>query len=147
MTDFLPITYQEMKERGGEQPDFVYVSGDAYVDHPSFGAAIISRLLEAKGYKVAMLSQPNWRDCEDFKRFGRPKLGFMVSAGNIDSMVAHYTAAKKRRHDDAYSPGNKAGKRPDRAVINCGINPKSIKRSASSTTTVFTKGVRSIPFI
>ena len=95
MSDFLPITYQEMKQRGWEQPDFVYVSGDAYVDHPSFGAAIISRLLEDKGYKVAMLSQPNWKNCEDFKRFGRPKLGFLVSAGNIDSMVAHYTAAKK----------------------------------------------------
>ena len=117
MSDFLPITYQEMKQRGWEQPDFVYVSGDAYVDHPSFGAAIISRLLEDKGYKVAMLSQPNWKNCEDFKRFGRPKLGFLVSAGNIDSMVAHYTAAKKRRHDDAYSPGNQAGRRPDRAVI------------------------------
>ncbi len=117
MTDFLPITRQEMLERGWEQPDFVYVSGDAYVDHPSFGAAIISRLLESQGYKVAMLSQPNWKNCEDFKRFGRPKYGFMVSAGNIDSMVAHYTSAKKRRHDDAYSPGNQAGKRPDRAVI------------------------------
>lgn len=116
MSGFLPVTAEELHQRGISQPDFVYVSGDAYVDHPSFGAAIITRILEANGYSVAMLPQPDWRSDTDFKRFGRPRLAFLVSAGNIDSMVAHYTAAKKKRSDDAYSPGNKAGKRPDRAV-------------------------------
>ena len=114
---FLPITAQEMKDRGWDRPDFVYVCGDAYVDHPSFGAAIISRVLEAAGFRVAMLSQPDYKSCDEFKRFGRPRLGFLVSAGNIDSMVAHYTAAKKKRSSDYYSPGGKAGKRPDRATI------------------------------
>ena len=85
-----------MKQRGWERPDFVYVSGDAYVDHPSFGAAIITRVLEAAGFKIAMLSQPDWHSTKDFMRFGKPRLGFLVSSGNIDSMVAHYTAAKKR---------------------------------------------------
>lgn len=106
-----------MKQRGWERPDFVYVSGDAYVDHPSFGAAIITRVLEAAGFKIAMLSQPDWHSTKDFMRFGKPRLGFLVSSGNIDSMVAHYTAAKKKRSEDAYTPGGKAGKRPDRAVI------------------------------
>ena len=114
---FLPITKEETDALGWGVPDFVYVSGDAYVDHPSFGASIITRVLENKGYKVAFLSQPNFRSCDDFKRFGRPRLGFLVSAGNIDSMVAHYTAAKKKRTYDYYSPGGKAGNRPDRAVI------------------------------
>lgn len=114
---FLPVTREEVEARGWDRPDFVYVNGDAYVDHPSFGAAIITRVLEAKGYRVAFLAQPDYRTCEDFKRFGRPRLGFLVSAGNIDSMVAHYTAAKKKRSDDYYSPGGKAGFRPDRAVI------------------------------
>ena len=114
---FLPVSYEEMRERGWDAPDFVYVSGDAYVDHPTFGAAIITRVLEAKGFRVAMLSQPDYKSCEDFKRFGRPRLGFLVSAGNIDSMVAHYTAAKRKRTNDYYSPGGKAGNRPDRAVI------------------------------
>lgn len=114
---FLPVSREEMLERGWEQPDFVYVSGDAYVDHPSFGAAIITRVLEAKGYKVVVLSQPRWDSTRDFMRFGRPRLGFFVSSGNIDSMVAHYTVAKKRRRTDAYSPGGKIGLRPDRAVI------------------------------
>ena len=114
---FLPVTREEMLERGWEQPDFVYVSGDAYVDHPSFGAAIITRVLEAKGYKAVVLSQPRWDSTRDFMRFGRPRLGFFVSSGNIDSMVAHYTVAKKRRRTDAYSPGGKIGLRPDRAVI------------------------------
>ncbi len=111
---FLPTTPEELS---GKQPDFVYVNGDAYVDHPSFGAAIISRVLEDAGYTVAMLPQPDWRTTADFKKFGKPRLGFLVSAGNIDSMVAHYTAAKKRRSEDYYSPGCKAGLRPDRAVI------------------------------
>ncbi len=113
---FLPMTAEEMKKRGWKQTDFVYVSGDSYVDHPSFGAAIITRVLEAKGYKVAMLAQPDWKNPEDFTRFGKPRLGFFVSAGNIDSMVAHYTVTKKRRSDDAYTAGGKTGSRPDRAV-------------------------------
>lgn len=114
---FLPVTYKEMKERGWEQPDFVYVCGDAYVDHPSFGAAIICRLLESRGYKVCFLAQPDWKSTDDFKRFGQPRLGFLVSSGNIDSMVNHYTVAKKKRSQDLYSPGGKADMRPDRADI------------------------------
>ena len=114
---FLPMNAKEMKQRGWTQPDFVYISGDSYVDHPSFGAAIIARGLEDCGCKVAFLAQPNWKNDADFTQFGKPRLGFMVSAGNIDSMVAHYTAAKRRRHDDAYTAGGKTGKRPDRAVI------------------------------
>lgn len=117
MNGFLPICPKDVKERGWDSVDFVYVSGDAYVDHPSFGVSIISRVLEDKGFKIAILSQPQWKDCEDFKKFGRPKLGFLVTSGNIDSMVAHYTAAKKHRSDDAYTPGGKSGRRPDRAVI------------------------------
>lgn len=116
-TGFLPINRAEMTERGWQAPDFVYVCGDAYVDHPSFGAAIISRVLEDAGYRVAMLSQPDFRSADAFREFGRPRLGFLVSAGNIDSMVAHYTASKKLRTYDYYSPGGKTGLRPDRAVI------------------------------
>ena len=112
---FLPITKKEMLSFGFDTPDFIIVTGDAYVDHPSFGTAIISRVLESKGYKVCIIPQPVCDD--DFKRFGKPRLAFLVNSGNIDSMVAHYTAAKKRRNDDAYTPGGKAGKRPDRAVI------------------------------
>lgn len=115
--EFLPVSKEDMKERGWDCADFVYVTGDAYVDHPSFGAAIITRVLEAKGYKVAVLSQPDWHSINDFKRFGKPRLGFLITSGNIDSMVAHYTAAGKLRHDDAYTAGGKHGKRPDRAVI------------------------------
>lgn len=115
-TEFLPITPAEMRRRGWEQPDFVYVTGDAYVDHPSFGAAIITRLLESQGFRVVVLSQPDWHSARDFRQFGRPKYAFLITAGNIDSMVAHYTAAKKLRHDDAYTAGGKHGKRPDRAV-------------------------------
>ncbi len=114
---FLPVTAAEMRQRGWQQPDFVYVTGDAYVDHPSFGLAIISRTLEKAGYKVAMLPQPDWRNTADFLRFGQPRLGFLVTAGVIDSMVNHYTAAKKPRSEDAYAPGGKAGHRPDRATI------------------------------
>lgn len=112
---FLPITVKEMREYGWEQPDFVIVTGDAYVDHPSFGTAIISRVLEHAGYKVCIVPQP--KSDKDYKRFGKPRLAFLVNSGNIDSMVAHYTAAKKRRSDDAYTPGGKSGARPDRAVI------------------------------
>lgn len=114
---FLPVNAAEVKERGWDEVDFVYVTGDAYVDHPSFGASIITRVLEAEGYRVAVLAQPEWKTTDDFKRFGRPKLGFLVTSGNIDSMVAHYTAAKKKRSQDAYSPGRMTGLRPDRAVI------------------------------
>lgn len=116
-TGMMPMTREELNARGIDVPDFVYVIGDAYVDHPSFGAAIISRVLEAKGFSVAIVSQPDWRSDQDFTRFGRPRLGFLVTSGNIDSMVAHYTAAKRKRSEDAYSPGGKAGKRPDRAVL------------------------------
>ena len=112
---FLPITKKEMLERGWDSPDIIIVTGDAYVDHPSFGTAIISRVLESHGYKVCIISQP--RSDADFMRFGTPRLAFFVNSGNIDSMVAHYTAAKKRRSDDAYTPGGKSGVRPDRAVI------------------------------
>lgn len=114
---FLPITKKEVDSLGWEQVDFVIVTADAYVDHPSFGTAIISRILEADGFRVAILAQPYWKDERDFKRFGEPRLGFMINGGNIDSMVAHYTAAKRKRSDDYYSPGGKAGKRPDRPTI------------------------------
>ena len=114
---YLPITKAELLERGIGQPDFVYISGDAYVDHPSFGPAIICRLLEAHGYSVGMIAQPDWKDPSSVQIFGEPRLAFLVSSGNMDSMVNHYTVAKKRRHTDAYSPGGKGGLRPDRAVI------------------------------
>lgn len=115
-TKFLPVTKEEMEARGIWQPDFVYICGDAYVDHPSFGAAIITRLLESRGYSVGMIAQPDWRKKESIAVFGKPRLGFLVSAGNMDSMVNHYTVAKKHRKQDAYSPGGKMGLRPDRAV-------------------------------
>ena len=114
---FLPVNRADMEARGWDAPDFVYVTGDAYVDHPSFGVAIISRVLEDAGYRVAILAQPDYKSADAFREFGRPRLGFLVTAGNIDSMVAHYTAAKKKRSSDYYSPGGVAGKRPDRAVI------------------------------
>ena len=114
---FLPTTRKDVERLGWDAPDFVYVTGDAYVDHPSFGAAIITRALTALGYRVAVLAQPGYKSCEDFRRFGRPRLGFLVSAGNIDSMVAHYTVSLKKRTFDYYSPGGKMGLRPDRAVI------------------------------
>lgn len=117
MMAFLPATQEEMRELGWEQPDFVYVIGDAYVDHPSFGYAIISRILEREGYKVAIIDQPDWRDESSITAFGRPRLGFLVSAGNMDSMVNHYTVAKKRRKKDLYSPDSEIGHRPDRAAI------------------------------
>lgn len=116
MSSFLPVNQKEMHQRGWQQADFVYITGDAYVDHPSFGAAIITRVLEAKGFKVAVLSQPDWHSTADFVQFGKPRLGYLITSGNIDSMVAHYTVAKKKRGTDAYTPGGKTGKRPDRAV-------------------------------
>ncbi len=114
---FLPINKTEVDVLGWGAPDFVYVTGDAYVDHPSFGVAIISRVLEHAGFRVAILSQPDYKSCDAFKEYGKPRLGFLVTAGNIDSMVAHYTVSKKKRNEDYYSPGGKSGKRPDRATI------------------------------
>ena len=116
-TAFLPVTREEMLERGSDRVDFAFVSGDAYVDHPSFGMAIITRLLEANGYKVGVIAQPDWNDPQSIAVFGEPRLGFFVSSGNMDSMVNHYTVAKKRRRSDAYSPGGEAGKRPNHAAV------------------------------
>ena len=115
--DFLPVSRQDMKKRGIEQLDFVYISGDAYVDHPSFGHAIITRMLEANGFSIGIIAQPDWKDKNSVTILGRPRLGFLVSAGNMDSMVNHYTVSKKHRKTDSYSPGGVMGKRPDRAVI------------------------------
>ena len=117
MNPFLPMTRQDMENRGWGELDFIFVSGDAYVDHPSFGPAIICRLLEKHGYKVGIIAQPDWRGEEDFRCLGRPRLAFLVSSGNMDSLLNKFTAAKKTRHEDAYSPGGKSGCRPERAVI------------------------------
>lgn len=114
--DFLPINIDDMKKRGWNQCDFIFVTGDAYVDHSSFGAAILSRLLERYGYKVGIIAQPDWKNIESFKVLGEPRLGFLVNSGNIDSMVNHYTTFRKKRNTDAYSPGGKPNLRPDRAV-------------------------------
>ena len=128
--DFLPVNVQDMKNRGWERPDFVYVIGDAYVDHSSFGPAIISRVLEAHGYRVAIISQPDWHDEESIAVFGRPRLGFLVSAGNMDSMVNHYTVNKKPRSTDAYSPGGRTGRRPDYAtIVYCNLINRKFKDS------------------
>ena len=125
---YLPVTRQEMLEKGWDRPDFVYVIGDAYVDHPSFGPAIISRILEANGYKVAIIAQPDWKRDDSVMEFGRPKLGFLVSSGNMDSMVNHYTVSKKRRNSDAYTPGGKTGKRPDYAtIVYCNLIKRTYK--------------------
>ncbi|MCI5827217.1 MAG: YgiQ family radical SAM protein [Lachnospiraceae bacterium] len=115
--DFLPVTREDCDKRGWGQLDFVYVIGDAYVDHPSFGPAIISRLLESHGYTVGMIPQPDWKDEKSIQVFGEPRLGFLVSGGNMDSMVNHYSVSKKRRETDAYTPGGEMGKRPDYAVV------------------------------
>ncbi|MBU3196455.1 YgiQ family radical SAM protein [Clostridium algidicarnis] len=115
--DFLPICKDDMKDRGIDQLDFIIVSGDAYVDHPSFGTAIIARTLESDGFSVGIIAQPGWHNSDDFKKLGKPKYAFLVNSGNIDSMVNHYTVGKKKRRDDLYSPGGIGGKRPDRAVI------------------------------
>ena len=117
MKNFLPTNKSEMKYRGWDELDFILVSGDAYVDHPSFGTAIISRYLESRGYRVGILPQPRWQDSRDFTKLGRPRLAFLVTAGNLDSMVNHYTVAKRKRQKDEYSPGGKIGFRPDRATI------------------------------
>ena len=113
--DFLPTTLEDMRRRGWDAPDFVYVCGDAYVDHPSFGMAIIGRLLEAQGFRVGIISQPDWQSKDDFMKLGEPNLFFGVAAGNMDSMINRYTADRKARSDDAYTAGGMAGKRPDRA--------------------------------
>ena len=115
--DFLPVSREDMSIRGWKQCDFVYVSGDAYVDHPSFGHAIITRLLESHGYKVGVIAQPDWKDPKSVQVLGKPRLGFFVSAGNMDSMVNHYSVSKKRRSEDSYTPGGVMGKRPDYATI------------------------------
>ena len=125
---FLPITREEMEERGWESCDFVYVIGDAYVDHPSFGHAIISRILEANGYNVGIISQPDWKNPKSIDLFGRPRLGFLVSGGNMDSMVNHYSVAKRRRKTDAFTPGGVMGKRPDYAtVVYCNLIRQTYK--------------------
>lgn len=125
---FLPITKEDMKKRGWDRPDFVYIIGDAYVDHSSFGPAIISRVLESHGYKVAIISQPDWTDDTSVTIFGEPRLAFLVSAGNMDSMVNHYTVNKKKRHEDAYTPGGVAGKRPDYAtIVYCNLIKRTYK--------------------
>ena len=134
---FLPISRSDMEERGWSRPDFVYVSGDAYVDHPSFGMAIITRLLEDAGYKVAVIAQPDWKDDDSIAVFGEPRLAFLVSGGNMDSMVNHYTSFKKRRHQDAYTPGGGFSGRPDRATIVYG----NLIRRTYKTTPILIGGI------
>ncbi|MCF0261991.1 MAG: YgiQ family radical SAM protein, partial [Sphaerochaetaceae bacterium] len=114
---FLPMTAQDMKKRGWEQLDVLFISADAYVDHPSFAAALLGRLLEKNGYKVGIIAQPDWKDSSSIQVMGKPRLCVMVSGGNIDSMVCHYTSTKKKRSDDYYSPGGKSGFRPDRPTL------------------------------
>lgn len=114
---FLPVSREDMNSRGWSYVDFVLVTGDAYVDHPSFGTAVISRLLESRGFRVGILSQPDWKTADAFKIFGKPRLGFLINSGNVDSMVNHFSVFKNRRKRDSYSPGGKPGRRPDRAVI------------------------------
>lgn len=128
--DFLPICKVDMNKRGWEQCDFIFVTGDAYVDHSSFGPAIISRVLELHGYKVGIIAQPDWKNKESIAILGKPRLGFLVSAGNMDSMVNHYTVNKKKRQTDAYSPGGKTGMRPDYAtVVYCNLIKQTFKDS------------------
>ena len=117
MSRFLPVSHEEMRDRDWYYYDFLLITGDAYVDHPGFGAAVIGRTLESKGFRVAILAQPSYKNASDIAAMGRPRYAALVTAGNLDSMVAHYTASKKKRSDDYYSPGKKAGKRPDRAVL------------------------------
>ncbi len=127
--DFLPISREDMEQRGWKECDFVYVIGDAYVDHTSFGPAIISRVLESHGYRVGIISQPDWKDEKSIAVLGKPRLGFLVSAGNMDTMVNHYSVAKKRRTSDAYTPGGTIGKRPDRAtIVYCNLIRKTYKK-------------------
>lgn len=123
LTDWQPTTKKEVELRGWDELDVILFSGDVYIDHPSFGAAVIGRMLEAEGLKVAIIPQPNWRDdLRDFKKLGKPRLLFGVTAGAMDSMINHYTANKRLRSDDAYTPDGKAGMRPDRAsIVYCNI--------------------------
>jgi len=114
--DFLPMSRTDMEARGWDELDFIFVSGDAYVDHPGFGTAIICRVLEAHGYRVGIIAQPDWHSAKDFRRLGKPRLAFLVSSGNLDSVLARFTAAKKLRRQDAYSPGGRMNCRPERAV-------------------------------
>ena len=130
MRDFLPISKDDMEKRGWTQCDFVFVIGDAYVDHSSFGPAIISRHLEANGFRVGIISQPDWKDDRSISILGEPRLGFLVCAGNMDSMVNHYTVAKKRRKTDAYTPGGETGRRPDYAtVVYCNLIRRTYKKT------------------
>jgi uncharacterized radical SAM protein YgiQ len=122
-----------MDKRGWEICDFIFVSGDAYVDHPSFAAALLCRVLEAEGYRVGIIPQPDWKDPSSYTVLGRPRLGFLAGAGNMDSMVAHYTAAKRKRSDDAYSPGGKNGLRPDRALL---VYVEGIRRAYKDTAVI-----------
>ncbi len=125
---YLPVSEQDMKERGITQLDFVYVCGDAYIDHPSFGHAIIARILESHGYSVGIIAQPDWKNDSSISVLGTPRLGFLVSAGNMDSMVNHYSVSKKRRSADAYTPGGVMGKRPDYAtVVYCNLIRRTYK--------------------
>ncbi len=117
MSGFLPISKEDMSAAGIGQLDFVYITGDAYVDHPSFGHAVISRVLQAHGYQTGIIAQPDWKDPDSVTILGRPRLGFLVTAGNMDSMVNHYSVSKKRRGTDAYTPGGEMGKRPDYATV------------------------------
>ncbi|WP_432408838.1 YgiQ family radical SAM protein [Wukongibacter sp. M2B1] len=129
INDFLPISKEDMNKRDWDRLDFIVVTGDAYVDHPSFGTAIISRTLENIGFKVGIISQPDWKDTKDIKKLGRPRLGFLVTAGNLDSMVNHYTVSKRQRTKDSYSPGGKAGLRPDRAtIVYCNLIRQAYKK-------------------
>lgn len=128
--DFLPISKEDMKKRGWDVCDFVYVIGDAYVDHSSFGPAIISRILEVNGYRVGIISQPDWKNKDSITVLGEPRLGFLVSSGNMDSMVNHYTVSKKRRNFDAYTPGGVIGKHPDYAtVVYCNLIRQTYKKT------------------
>ena len=127
---FLPISKEDMQKRGIEQFDFVYVIGDAYVDHPSFGHAIISRMLDSYGYSVGIISQPDWKNEDSISIFGEPKYGFLVMGGNMDSMVNHYSVSKKRRSNDAFTPGGVMGKRPDYAtVVYCNLIRRKYKNT------------------
>lgn len=128
--DFLPVCMDDMRRRGWEQCDFVYVSGDAYVDHPSFGHAIISRVLEAHGYKVGIIAQPDWKNKESIQILGKPRLGFLVSAGNMDSMVNHYSVSKRKRQTDSYTPGGVMGRRPDYAAVVYGNLIRSVYKDS-----------------
>jgi len=117
IVDFLPVNKKDLKQRKWDELDIILVSGDAYVDHPTWASAILGRFLERQGYRVGIIAQPDWKSIDDFKQLGAPRLFFGVSAGNLDSMVNHYTANRKKRHDDVFSPGGKAGCRPNRTTI------------------------------